>query len=412
MWRNRDFIKLWAGQTISNIGSGISGVALPLTAVLILAATPLQMGVLSALDGIAVLVFGLLAGVWVDRLRRRPIMIAADMGRAALLGSIPLAARLGILHLAQLYIVAALAAILTIFFNVADQSFLPTLVQQEQLVEANSKRGTSDSLAEIVGPASAGPLVQLIGAPFAILFDACSFLVSALSIGLIRTAEPRPVPGKARQNAWREGIDGLRMVKDNTLLRALAVSAALFEFFGNFVGTLYILYIVRELHAAPLVLGFLIAAGGVSALIGTLIAQRVIQRLGPGLSIGAMLALYGVFGLLTPLAHGPVAFAVGMLFTAQLLGDASVAIYFIAEVSLRQAIIPNAFLGRISATMQFLTRGPAPAAAIIAGILGTLLGLRLTIFIGVLGVIFAGVLLLLSPVRRVHSLALASKAFP
>lgn len=412
MWRNRDFIKLWVGQTISNIGSGISGVALPLTAVLILAATPVQMGVLSALDGIAVLVFGLLAGVWADRLRRRPIMVAADLGRAVLLGSIPLAALLGVLHLAQLYVVAALAAILTIFFNVADQSFLPTLIQQEQLVEANSMRGTSDSLAEIVGPASAGPLVQLIGAPFAILFDACSFLVSALSIGLIRTAESGPVPGKARQNAWREGIDGLRMVRDNTLLRALAISAALFEFFGNFVGTLYILYIVRELHAAPLVLGFLIATGGVSALIGTLIAQRVIRRLGPGLSIGAMLALYGVFGLLTPLAHGPVAFAVGMLFTAQLLGDASVAIYFIAEVSLRQAIIPNAFLGRISATMQFLARGPAPIAAIIAGILGTLIGLRLTILIGVLGVIFAGVLLLLSPVRRVRSLALASRTFP
>lgn len=412
LWRNRDFIKLWVGQTISNIGSGISGIALPLTAVLVLAATPVQMGILSALDGLAVLVFGLFAGVLVDRLRRRPIMIAADLGRAALLGSIPLAALLGILHLTQLYIVAALAAILTIFFNVADQSFLPTLVPQEQLIEANSRRGTSDSLAEIVGPSSAGPLVQLIGAPFAILFDACSFLVSALSIGLIGVVETAPVPEKQRQNAWREGIDGLRMVRENVLLRALAMSAALFEFFGNFIGTLYILYIVRELHAAPLVIGFLIATGGVSALLGTLVAQRVIRHLGAGLSIGAMLALYGVFGLLTPLAQGPVPLAVAMLFMSQLLGDASAAIYFIAEVSLRQAIIPNAFLGRASATMQFLTRGPAPVAAIIAGIVGSTIGLRLTILIGVLGVILAGVLLILSPVRRVRSLTLASKTFP
>jgi Na+/melibiose symporter-like transporter len=332
-------------------------------------------------------------------------MVAAELGRALLLGSIPLAALLGVLHLAQLYIVAALAAILTIFFRAADESFLPALIPQNQLVEANSKRGTSDSLAEICGPASAGPLVQLIGAPFAMLFDACSFLVSALSIGLIRVSEPAPAAAEQRRKAWRESIDGLRMVRDNSLLRALAISAALFDFFGNFIGTLYILYIVRELHATALIVGFLIAAGGISALVGTLIARRVIQRLGPGLSIGAMLALYGAFGILTPLAHGPVALAVAMLFTAQLLGDASVAIYFIAEVSLRQAIIPNAFLGRISATLQFLTQGPGPVAAILAGILGTIIGLRLTILIGVLGVILAGVLLLLSPVSRVHALA-------
>jgi len=406
LWRNRDFIKLWAGQTISNIGSGITGVALPLTAVLILSASPVQMGILSALNGIAVLVFGLFAGVWVDRLRRRPIMIAADLGRAILLGSIPLAALLGVLNLAQLYVVAALSAILTIFFNVADQSFLPTLIPQKQLIEANSKRGTSDSLAEIVGPASAGPLVQLIGAPFAILLDGCSFLVSAFSLGLIHVAEPRPVSEeqRQRQSAWRESIDGLRMVRDNALLRALVTSAALFEFFGNFIGTLYILFIVRELHASGLILGFLIATGGVSALFGTLIARRVIQRLGPGLSIGAMLTFYGVSGLVIPFAHGPVALAVAFLFAGQLFGDASVAIYFIAEVSLRQAIIPNAFLGRISATMQFLTQGPAPVAAIAAGILGTIIGLRLTILIGVLGVILAGVLLILSPVHKVRSL--------
>ena len=447
LWRNRDFIKLWVGQTISNIGSGITGVALPLTAVLILAASPVQMGILGALNGLAVLAFGLFAGVWVDRLRRRPIMIAADLGRAALLGSIPLAALLGVLNLAQLYVVAALSAILTIFFNVADQSFLPTLVPQKQLVEANSKRGTSDSLAEICGPASAGPLVQLIGAPFAILLDACSFLVSAFSIALIRVAEPRPVPEekgltsfrvnegdprvpaqpfttpaptaispastesqvkRQKQSAWRESIDGLRMIRHNALLRALATSAALFEFFGNFVATLYILYIVRELHASALILGFLIATGGVSALLGTLIARRVIQRLGPGLSIGAMLTFYGASGLVIPLAHGPVMLAVAFLFAGQLCGDASVAIYFIAEVSLRQAIIPNAFLGRISASMQFLTQGPAPVAAIVAGILGTVIGLRLTILIGVVGVILAGVLLILSPVSRVRSLAFES----
>src|SRR2546427_4204136 len=183
LWDNGDFVKLWVGQTISNFGSGITGIALPLTAVLVLAATPTQMGILAALDGAAVFVFGLVAGVWVDRLRRRPILIIADIGRAVLLGSIPLVALLGILHLGQLYIVAGLTGILTVFFNVAYESFLPSLIPTEQLVEANSKLGMSDALAEIGGPGSAGALVQLLGAPLTIGFDALSFLLSALSTG-------------------------------------------------------------------------------------------------------------------------------------------------------------------------------------------------------------------------------------
>src|SRR5450759_3730383 len=170
LWQNKDFVKIWSGQTISNFGSGITSIALPLTAVLVLSATPAQMGILSALESVSVLVFGLLAGVWVDRLRRRPILITADIGRALVLGSIPLAALLGVLHLAQVYIVAALTGILTVFFNVADEAFLPSLLPQDQLVEANSKLGISDSLAEISGPASAGPLVQLFGAPLALFF--------------------------------------------------------------------------------------------------------------------------------------------------------------------------------------------------------------------------------------------------
>jgi MFS family permease len=404
LWQNKDFVKIWSGQTISNFGSGITSIALPLTAVLVLSATPAQMGILSALESVSVLVFGLLAGVWVDRLRRRPILITADIGRALVLGSIPLAALLGVLHLAQVYIVAALTGILTVFFNVADEAFLPSLLPQDQLVEANSKLGISDSLAEISGPASAGPLVQLFGAPLALFFDALSFLLSALSIGLVRTPEPQPTPPKRRQSIWRESSEGLRMIRDNALLRSLAISAMLFNFFGNFIGTLYVLYIVREVHAAPLVIGFFVATGGISALVGAIFAQRVIQRIGPGPAVGAMLTLYGLTGLLLPLAHDPLGVAIALLFTSQLLGDASVSIYSIAEVSLRQAIIPNAFLGRVNASMQFLTQGVGPAAAILAGILGTVIGLRLTIFIGVLGVIFAGVWLLISPVRRVRSL--------
>lgn len=402
LWHNPDFVKLWVGQTVSNFGSGITGIALPLTAVLVLSASPAQMGILGALDGLAVVVFGLLAGVWVDRVRRRPLLIASDLGRALLLGSIPLAALTGMLSLTQLYGVAALVGILTVFFNVADESYLPTLIPQEQLVEANSKLAMSDSLAEMSGPALAGPLVQLLSAPLAIVFDALSFLVSALGVGLIRTSEPQPKPPVQQQSAWRESIEGLRTLWRDSRLRALAISGGLFNFFGNFIGTLYILYIVRQLHMSALIVGFLVAAGGVSALVGTFIAGRVIRRIGLGFSIGGMLAFYGLTGSLTVLAHGPLWLAATFLFAAQLIGDASVSIYFIAEVSLRQAIIPNDLLGRVNASMQLVTRGALPVSAILAGILGEMIGLRLTIAIGVLGVISAGLWLLLSPVRTAN----------
>lgn len=402
LWRNADFVKLWSGQTISNFGSGITGIALPLTAVLVLSASTGQMGVLSALDGLAVLVFGLLAGVWVDRLRRRPILIAADIGRALLLGSIPLAALLGVLRLGQIYIVAALTGVLTVFFNVADESYLPSLIPTEQLVEANSRLAMSDSLAEIGGPAVAGPLIQITGAPLAIMFDAFSFLVSALSFGLIGKHESYIRPAAQRQSMLRESFEGMQAVWRNRMLRALAISGALFSFFGNFIGTLYILYIVRELHISSLFIGLFVATGGVSALVGTFIAQRVIRHIGIGVAAGSMLAFYGLTGVLIPLAHGPLWLAITMLFASQLIGDFSVSIYLIAEVSLRQAIIPPNLLGRVNASMQLVTQGSAPISAIFAGILGTVIGLRPTLAIGVTGVIAAGLWLLLSPVRTIQ----------
>src|SRR3989440_12077486 len=175
LWKNSDFVSLWLGQTVSHFGSGITSIALPLTAVLVLAATPAQMGILGALDGVSVLVIGLLAGVWVDRVRRRPLMIATDLGRAFILSTIPLAALLGVLHIVQLYIVAALAGMLTVIFTVAGSAYLPSLIPQESLIEGNTKLGMSDALAEIGGPAVAGPLGQLLRAPVAIWVDALSF---------------------------------------------------------------------------------------------------------------------------------------------------------------------------------------------------------------------------------------------
>ncbi|MFL5658996.1 MAG: MFS transporter [Ktedonobacteraceae bacterium] len=400
LWKDLDFVKLWLGRTVSNFGSGITGIALPLTAVLVLGATPIQMGILGALDGVSVLVIGLLAGIWVDRVRRRPLLIATDLGRAFILSTIPLAALLGVLRIGQLYVVAALAGMLTVLFNVANPAFLPSLIPQESLVEGNSKLGMSDSLAEIGGPAVAGPLVQLISAPFAILFDALSFLFSACCLGLIRTPESPPIAREQRESLWSDLVEGLRMVLKNPLLRALAGSAGIFSLFGNFIGALYALYVIRQLGAPPIFLGLLIATGGVSALVGALLAERVVRRFGLGRTVGLGLFMYGATGLLIPLAGGSVALALSLLFLSQLLGDASVSIYLIAEVSLRQSIVPANVLGRANASMQLLSQGVAPLGALLAGILGGMIGFRLTIFIGVLGVILAGTWLLLSPVRK------------
>ena len=404
LWHNRDFVKFWLGQTVSQFGSGITGIALPLTGVLLLAATPSQMGILSALDGAAVLAIGLFAGVWVDRVRRRPLLIAADLGRAFILSTVPLAALFGVLHIAQLYTVAALTGMFTVIFNVANQSFLPSLIPQTALVEGNSKLGVSDSLAEIGGPAVAGPLVQLISAPFAVLFDAFSFLFSAFCLGFIRKPEPPVASTENRKSIWHELVQGLHEVLKNPLLRSLAGGVGAFNFFGNFIGALYALYVVRELHAAPIFLGFLIATGGVSALLGAFIAERVVRRFGLGLTAGATLFIYGATGLLIPLAAGPTAVALSFLFASQLVGDASVSIHLITEVSLRQSIAPGNMLGRTNASIQFLSQGVAPVGALLAGILGGLIGLRFTILIGVLGVMAAGALLFLSPIRKISEL--------
>jgi predicted MFS family arabinose efflux permease len=401
LWKDSDFVKLWLGRTVSHFGSGITGIALPLTAVLILGATPAQMGILAALDGVSVLVIGLLAGVWVDRVRRRPLLIVTDLGRAVVLSTIPLAALLGVLRIGQLYLVAALAGMLTVIFNVASAAFLPSLIPQGSLVEGNSKLAMSDSLAEIGGPAVAGPLVQLISAPLAIIFDALSFLFSACSLGLIGKPEPPPAAREQSQSIWSDLVEGLRMVLKNPLLRTLAGSAGIFSLFGNFIGALYALYVIRQLGAPPIFLGLLIASGGVSALAGAFLAERVVQHFGLGRTVAVGLFMYGTTGLLIPLAGGSVALALSLLFLSQLIGDASVSIYLIAEMSLRQSLVPANLLGRTNASIQFLSQGIAPVGALLAGTLGGLIGLRLTILIGVLGVMLAGTWLLLSAVRKV-----------
>jgi len=404
LWRNPDFMKLWTGRTISEVGSRISREGIPLTAVLMLDAQPAQLGILGALASAPVLVLGLLVGVWVDRVRRRPVLIGVDLARAAVLATIPVAAALGLLRVGLLYVVIAVMGALAVVFEVADQSYLPSLVEREHLVEGNGKLGASSSLAEIAGPAVAGGLIQLLTAPIAIAFDAVSFLVSAVSVWLIRKPEPpsseRPSPTPRRVLA--EINSGLRLVLHDPRLRALALGTATRAFFGSFFGALYALYAIRMLGITPAVLGILIGLGGVGALPGTLLAGPLARRYGIGATlIGSFLAST-LFAFLIPLAPGPGLLAVACLAIAQLFGDSALAVYLVTEVSLRQVITPDHLLGRMNASVGFLVGALVPLGALLGGALGGRLGVRATLLVAALGGLCSVGWLFWSPLRTMQ----------
>jgi MFS family permease len=407
LWTNRDFVKLWSGQTISELGSRITREGIPWTAVLVLHAGTVQMGFLAALGGAAMLVFGLVAGVWVDRLRRRPILIGADLGRAAILASVPAAAVAGVLSMGQLYAVAALAGILTVFFDVAYQSYLPALVAREQILEGNSKLALSSSIAEIAGPGLTGVLVQLITAPIAILFDAVSFLFSALMVVLIRKPEP-PAEPREPEHLVTETLAGVRFIFREPVLRALGLRSATTFFFMGFFGPLYVLYAIEILHLRPALLGVVIAMGGVGAMVGSVVAPRLVERFGLGRTFVVASLVQGLTNLLIPLA-GLVGtpgtlqvLAVACLMVPQLFGDMAFMVYGINEITLRQTVAPEHVLGRVNAGMQLLARGIWPIGSLAGGFLAAALGVRATLALAAAGVVLSTLWLIASPLRRVR----------
>lgn len=404
LWRHPDFLRLWAGQSISELGSTITRDALPLLAVLTLNATTVQMGFLGALGGLPVLVFGILAGVWVDRLRRKPVMMIADLGRAILLGLIPLCAVLGVLRIELLYVLIVLAGLLGVFFDTAYQAYLPTLVERGQLVEGNSKLALSSSVAEIGGSGLAGVLVQMAGAPAAILLDALSFLASAGSLALIRQPEPAPVRREAQDSVLKEAADGLKAVSERPELRAMFGAAATLNFLGSMIGPLYSLYAIRVLGLSPAALGLTIALGGVSSFLGALLAEPALRRFGLGRVLSGVLVLYSLTTLLIPL--GAFFPGRGLLFLAasQLFGDALRTVYGIHSVSLRQAITPEHLLGRVNASLELVSKGLAPIGALVGGVLGAVLGVQGTLFVAALNGVLAGLWILFSPVVRMKVL--------
>ena len=332
LWRHADFMKLWTGQTVSELGSVVTRTAGPLVALLILGAGPFEMALLVVAASLGVLLFGFVAGAWVDRLRRRPLLIGADAIRALLLFSIPAAYLANVLRFEQLYLVVFLEGCLGALFDAAYPAYVPSLIGVDRVVEGNSKLATSSSLAEIGGPGLGGGLVQLIGAPLAILVDGISFVASAISLVLIRRPEP-PRPPRASPTPMRaEIVEGLRLVRQHPILVPLTLRSVIAHVAGSFYGVLYTIYLIEDLHLSPFLLGVVVSAGGVGSLVGSFLASRVITRLGLGPALIWTATGASIIGALTPLAGGPILLATLMVFLPQLIGDGLQKIEGVAEL--------------------------------------------------------------------------------
>ena len=406
LWRHADFLKLWTGQTVSELGSVVTRTAVPLVALLVLGAGPREMAFLVVAASLAVLLVGLFAGAWVDRLRRRPLLIWTDAIRAVLLFSIPLAYAVGALGMAQLYIVVFIEGCLGSLFNAAYPAFVPSLIGVDRVVEGNSKLATSSSLAEIGGPSLAGTLVQVASAPFAILVDAVSFAVSAISLILIRTTEP-PRPPRAAATAIRTEIaEGLRLVRRHRVLFPIVLRSVMAHVAGSFYGVLYTIYLLQVLHLNPFLLGVVISAGGVGSLVGSLFASRVIESIGLGRALIWTAIGASMLGVLTPLAQGPLAIATLMVFLPQLIGDGLQTIEGVAEISLIQGLSPDRFLGRVNATLEVFSHGIAyPVGALLAALAAGAIGVRSGIAIGWALMAISIVVLVASPLPGVRRVA-------
>ncbi len=405
LWRNSAFRRVWAASTVSVFGSLVTRIALPLVAILVLGAGSVEMSILRSLDLIAALVFGLVAGAWVDRLRRRPVLIWADLGRAVLLGSIPVAFVLDVLTFPHLLVVTGVAAVLTVFFDSADNAYLPTVVERDQLTDANAALSASGSASEVLAFGLGGVLVQALSAPVTIAIDAVTFLVSALLLGTIRKDEPPPPPPAERSPVIAEIREGIRLVRHDPILRAFAGSQVAISMIWGIFGTTWWLFTVDELGLGPAPLGVVAAIGGVSSLAGALLTKPLTQRWGVGPVVIAALVLSTISNMFVPLAPvGAPLVAITLLILAQLLGDSSLQVYDISEVVVRQTLVEDRALGRVSSTFVVASGIAQLITTLLAGVLALAIGLRATMWIApVFGVI--GVLILwFSPVRRLKQL--------
>ena len=400
-----NFLKLWIGDTISQFGTQVSQLALPLVAIIFLKASAFEVALLGVIEFMPFLLFTLPAGAWVDRLQRRPILILGDLGRAISLISIPVAYELNVLTIGQLYLVGFTMGILTVFFDVAYQSYLPSLVERDQLVEGNAKLQTSQSAAQILGPGFGGFLVGIFSAPIAVIADAISYLASAIFVFTIRGSEAPIPPSEGPRGSRSERLrgfggeirEGFAYVVKHPYLRMVAASTSTSNLFSSIGFSIYLVYVVRSLGLDPLRIGLVFSLGSFGTLAGALLANRISARFGVGRTIVGSIALGGPAGLLIALA--PVGGAEPFLIASAAIGGFSSLVYNINQVSFRQAITPERIQGRMNATMRFLVWGTMPIGSLIGGVLATVLGLSTTIWISAILGFLPFLFLFFSPVR-------------
>lgn len=413
IWRNGAFVRLWAASTVSYFGSFITRTALPLAAILILGAGPLEISALRSLELVGWLVVGLVAGAWVDRLRRRPIMVGADIGRALLLGSIPVAAILGVLGLPQLLVVAFFAATLSVFFNTASVAYLPTVVARPRLILANSALSGSASVAEFTGFGVSGFLIQVLTAPIAIAIDAVTFVASALLLATIRRPEPPRPAVVDREPILDEIREGWRVVTSSPILRAIAAAHSATHVLWGVFGTTYLLFATREIGLGPAAIGIIAGLGGAGSFIGAAAAGRLARRLGIGRAMILGLVGLSIGGALIPLApSGAVLIGAAFLIAQQLIGDSTGTVYDILETSVTQSIVDGRVLGRVNATVEMFTTILALVGSIGGGIVAEVFGLRAAMATGVLLGASAVVFIWFSPIRSMVSVPAAVPSVP
>jgi MFS family permease len=406
--RHRDFLKLWTAETISQFGTQVSQLAIPLVAALILGVDEFEFSLIAFFEFLPFILLTLPAGAWVDRLRRRPILVVGDLGRALMLVSIPIAYELGVLSIWQLYVVGFVNGIFTVFFDISYQSYLPSLVDRDQLVDGNGKLEISRTVAQTAGPAIAGGVIAVLTAPLAILVDALSFLGSAIFIFGIRKHEPAPDRHVDEHGAPRRGIrgevaQGLRYVLGNRYLRGIAAATGTSNFFSSLFFATYLLYLVQPpLSWGPALIGIVFGIGNVGAIVGAFSAMRLSNRFGLGPTIVGSMFISAP--ALVIIAIAPPEYAVPLIVIGSGLIGLSAVVYNVNQVSFRQAITPLPMQGRMNATMRFIVWGTMPFGTIAGGVLAQALGVQTALWVGAIGSFLAVVPLVITPVRTLRAM--------
>lgn len=398
-------MRLWSAQTVSMFGTQVSRLAIPLIAILSLNASPAEVGIVAAAETLPYPLFGLWAGVLADRIRRRPILIWMDLGRAVLLGVVPVCWWLDLLSLPLLVALAFGVGTLSVFFDVAAQSYLPALVSRDRLVEANSKFALSGAGTRVVGPGFAGALIELLSAPFALGADAVSFLASGMLIARIREPETVTAQNVAERSVARDIRDGVGYVWRHPVLRPIAACTSTFNLAVGMFAAIFVLYATRDLEISPGVLGLIFAASGAGVLIGARLADHLRVAVGSGRAVASSVFVAAIGSLLVALAPSPMVLAAVVLGAGRVVYSIGTVMYDIIQVSLRQTVTPDELMGRMNATIRVAVWGTLPFGSLVGGFMGELVGLRPTLFVAVGGMFAASFWIVRSDVRNLHDVS-------